>query len=168
MPRKVQPDAEWNRLAVHMDMFHSHFRMEFAQIYELADGKYEQAGMTLSRFLREATSLSSHLDLHHRIEEAHIFPILAKKMPQFQAGKRESGEHLHSHKLIHDGLDRYDAFLAAAQANPKSYDGVKLREVLDSFKEVLFRHLDEEVKDLGAESMKAAGWTIEEVRRIPM
>jgi hypothetical protein len=29
-------------------------------------------------------------------------------------------------------------------------------------------HLDEEVHDLGAESMKAAGWTLEELRKIPM
>ena len=30
------------------------------------------------------------------------------------------------------------------------------------------RHLDEEVHDLGAESMKKAGWTLDEIRRIPM
>jgi hypothetical protein len=29
--------------------------------------------------------------------------VLAKKMPQFKAGSREGGEHLKSHKQIHDG-----------------------------------------------------------------
>jgi hypothetical protein len=32
----------------------------------------------------------------------------------------------------------------------------------------LHSHLDEEVHDLGAESMKAAGWTLDELRKIPM
>ena len=41
--------------------------------------------------------------MHHRIEEAYIFPVLARKMPQFKAGAREAGEHLKSHKAIHDG-----------------------------------------------------------------
>jgi hypothetical protein len=39
---------------------------------------------------------------------------------------------------------------------------------MDGFREILFRHLDEEVHDLGAESMKAAGWTLAELKRIPM
>lgn len=30
------------------------------------------------------------------------------------------------------------------------------------------RHLDEEVKDLHGERMRAAGWTLEEMKRIPM
>lgn len=72
-------------------------------MYKLADGSFHKEGMSLPRFLREAAQLSAHLDLHHRIEEAHIFPLLAKKMPQFKAGSRESGEHLKSHKQIHDG-----------------------------------------------------------------
>jgi hypothetical protein len=40
---------------------------------------------------------------YHPQEERHIFPILAKKMPQFKAGARESGQHLKSHKQIHAG-----------------------------------------------------------------
>jgi hypothetical protein len=82
-------------------------------------------------FIQNAGALASQLDMHHNIvrtpvffmlssmqrhdihihpfavpfaqEERHIFPILAKKMPQFKAGARESGEHLKSHKAIHQG-----------------------------------------------------------------
>ena len=43
-----------------------------------------------------------------------------------------------SHKKIHDGLDRYEAFIKDALAGPE-YDGSKLREIMDGFKEVLFR-----------------------------
>ncbi|WVQ68205.1 uncharacterized protein L199_006412 [Kwoniella botswanensis] len=148
-------DREWNRLAVHMDQFHSHFRYEFNRVYTLADGGFHKEGMTLPRFLREAQQLYTHLDMHHRI-------------PQFKEGARESGEHLKKHKGIHDGLEKYDAFLRNSLENQSEYNPTKLREIMDGFKEVLFTHLDEEVKDLGAESMKKAGWTLDEIRRIPM
>ncbi|KAI9637287.1 uncharacterized protein MKK02DRAFT_43210 [Dioszegia hungarica] len=169
MPAKADNpnDPRWNYLAEGMDRYHAHFRWEFNRVYDLADGGFHKEGMSLPRFIREAAQLSQHLDMHHRIE-AHIFPILGKKMPQFKSGARESGEHLKSHKQIHDGLDRYDAFLKAVMADSSQYSSTGLRGIMDGFRGVLFRHLDEEVHDLGAESMKAAGWTLAELRQIPM
>ncbi|AFR95725.2 hypothetical protein C343_03830 [Cryptococcus neoformans C23] len=166
--KNSREDREWNRLAIHMDSYHNSFRLEFKRVYALADGGYEEEAMKLPRFLRLAQQLSSHLSMHHRIEETYIFPILSKKMPQFAAGKRESGEHLVAHKKIHDGLDKYDHFLSSSIDDPSVYNGEKLREIMDSFREVLFTHLDEEVKDLHGERMRAAGWTLEEMKRIPM
>lgn len=58
--------------------------------------------------------------------------------------------------------------MKASLANPKTYSAATLREIMDGFREILFRHLDEEVRDLGAESMKAAGWTLAEIKKIPM
>ncbi|EIW67380.1 hypothetical protein TREMEDRAFT_33693 [Tremella mesenterica DSM 1558] len=153
-------------MAVRMDAFHSYFREEFSYIYINADGRFHTQGLSLSSFLRKAQGLSHHLDMHHKIEEIHIFPILAKKMPQFKVGVSESGEHLKSHKLIHEGLENYDSFLSTSLRNPSSYNPTALRAIMDSFKDVLFKHLDEEVKDLRGESMRAAGWTLEEFRRI--
>lgn len=111
--------------------------------------------MSLPRFLREAQQLYTHLDMHHRIEvnhptrlarasltclqEAYIFPILAKKMPQFKEGARESGEHLKSHKAIHDGLEKYEKFLMAALDDSSKYNPQVLRDIMDGFREVLFR-----------------------------
>ncbi|KAK8854882.1 hypothetical protein IAR55_003621 [Kwoniella newhampshirensis] len=167
MAMNAKEFREWNRLADHMDQFHNHFRYEFKRIYELADGSFHKEGMTLARFLREAQQLAHHLEMHHRIE-TYIFPILAKKMPQFKQGSRESGQHLQSHKKIHEGLEKYEAFLSTNLANPSKYDATELRGILDGFRDVLLTHLDEEVHDLGAESMKAAGWTLDEIRRVPM
>lgn len=62
-------------------------------------------------------------------------------MPQFAAGKRESGEHLVAHKKIHDGLDKYDHFLSSSIDDPSVYNGEKLREIMDSFREVLFTYV---------------------------
>jgi hypothetical protein len=95
------------------------------------------------------------------IEERFIFPILGERMPQFKA------EHLESHKGIHDGeyfdlfliylssldclnagLDRLKTLLSKYGSNPSSYSPTEMRACLDSWREVLFRHLDEEVRCL--------------------
>jgi hypothetical protein len=88
--------------------------MEFKQIYELAD-KYEEEGLNLRQFLQHAESLhqrgyhtmrelgrlstdymlSSDLHMHHTIEEVHVFPVLATRMPEF---KQDTGSHLKQRK----------------------------------------------------------------------
>lgn len=160
---------EWNRLADGMDRFHNHFRWEYKNVYDNALGGYaKKRGQNLQRFLREAEQLAHHLDMHHRIEEAYIFPLLAKKMPQFKDGGRDKGEHIKAHKGIHDGLERYQAYINQAKADPDGYDGEKLRKIMDSFHDVLFNHLDQEVEDLGAHSVQKAGFTLDELKRFPM
>jgi len=37
-----------------MDRFHNYFRSEFDEIYDLADGKFEKQGQSLSMFLGNA------------------------------------------------------------------------------------------------------------------
>ena len=66
------------------------------------------------------------------------------------------------------GLDEYTALLGKYANDPSSYSPAELRSCLDSFRDVLFRHLNEEVEDLKAESLQKAGWTLDELRRIPM
>lgn len=39
------------------------------------------------------------LTAHHTIEERYIFPVLAKRMPEF----RDDEKHIKSHHAIHDG-----------------------------------------------------------------
>ncbi|KLT39272.1 hypothetical protein CC85DRAFT_251433 [Cutaneotrichosporon oleaginosum] len=159
---------KWNKLADGMAQFHAKFEWEFNHVYDLAEGGWKAKGMSFARFIREAEQVSHHLDLHHRIEEAYIFPMLAKKLPQFKAGGKGSDAHVAMHRAIHDGLERYDAVLAKAKRDPDGFDGAELRAVMDSFRGVLFHHLDEEVKDLGAESVIAAGFTLDELARFPL
>ncbi|KDQ57496.1 hypothetical protein JAAARDRAFT_193815 [Jaapia argillacea MUCL 33604] len=157
-----------------MAHFHAWFKQEFNSVYEvsksvppihLADGSFNARGMSLRQYLRQAKSLSTHLTFHHSLEERHIFPVLAEKMPQFDHAA--DGEHIKSHKGIHDGLDELDALILKWTENPSEYSPVEMRECLDGFREVLFRHLDEEVNDLKGENMKKY-WTLEEMERIPM
>lgn len=120
-------------------------------------------------------------------------------MPQFKAGARESGEHLKSHKAIHDGqylarpllsssprtryaavradvysrdshgtgIETYASLLLKYASDPSTYSPEELRANMDSWREVLFRHLDEEVEDLGWKRMREAGFTLEEIRAFP-
>ncbi|GMK59133.1 hypothetical protein CspeluHIS016_0701480 [Cutaneotrichosporon spelunceum] len=158
--------CKWNKLADGMATFHARFEHEFLRIYELADGGW-RAHLPFTRFIREAEQVSHHLDMHHRIEEAYFFPMLAKKLPQF-ATARGGAEHVAAHRAIHAGLERYEAVLERARRDPEGYDGRELRAVMDGFREVLFTHLEEEVTDLGAESIIAAGFTLEELARFPL
>ncbi|BEJ12654.1 hypothetical protein CspHIS471_0211140 [Cutaneotrichosporon sp. HIS471] len=157
---------KWNKLADGMATFHDRFEREFNYVYQMADGGW-RAKVPFPRFIREAEQVSHHLDMHHRIEEAYFFPMLAKKLPQFSTS-RGGAEHVASHRAIHRGLDKYDAVLERARRDPDGYDGKELREVMDGFREVLFNHLEEEVRDLGAESVYAAGFTLDELARFPM
>ena len=97
--------------------------------------------------------------MHHTIEERHIFPILAKRMPAFQ----DNDKHIQSHHGIHDGttcsvlclklakltlmlgLDKLGELIMKWNDDPTAYSPDDMKECLDSWREVLFRHLDEEV-----------------------
>ena len=78
-------------------------------------------------------------------------------MPQFDM--KQDGKHALQHDQIHDGLERFDAVLAEFKKTGQ-YDPKRLREVMDSFKTVLFEHLDEEVESLSADSMRRY-WSLE-------
>lgn len=101
--------------------------------------------------------------MHHTIEEQHIFPVLAKKMSAF---KKEL-ELLSQHKQIHVGLDKLEKYLEQCSDGERELRMVELKEILDGFGTVLWQHLDDEVKQLGAENMRNY-WTLDEMRRMPM
>jgi iron-sulfur cluster repair protein YtfE (RIC family) len=94
--------------------------------------------------------------MHHTIEERFLFPMLAKRMPAFK------GDHLESHKGIHDGmlfftfhqqfdrtcvgLEKLTTLVSKYTSTPSAYSPTEMRACLDSFKDVLFKHMDEEVR----------------------
>jgi len=104
--------------------------------------------------------------MHHTIEERHLFPILAKTMPQFSKNDHGDGAHILSHKGIHDGIF-YVIFVTFCRLffltlsslgllnleklvekwtdEPSTYSPTEMRACLDTFRETLFHHLDEEV-----------------------
>jgi len=99
--------------------------------------------------------------MHHGVEERHVFPLLAKKMPAF----RKELELLAQHKEIHQGLEKFQEYLENCQSGEKELRLGEMKRLMDQFGDVLWRHLDEEVKELGAENMRKY-WTLEEMRTL--
>lgn len=54
---------------------------------------------------------------------------------------------------IHEGLDRYMAYIDKCYRIQSEYRPEELRSILDSFAPVLFKHLDEEVESLKGPNM---------------
>ena len=99
--------------------------------------------------------------MHHGIEETYVFPMLAKKMPLFRAK-----DHLKTqHEAIHEGLDKLEEYLKACQSGERELRLAELGQVMNTFGEVLWQHLDDEVNQLKAENMRKF-WTKDEMRRL--
>lgn len=119
--------------------------------------------MSIRQFLQLASEFCHHLTVHHTIEEQHIFPVLAKKMAYF-----EPKQHLLTqHKGIHDGIDKLEEYIADCKSGKKELRLEHMKRILDGFGQVLWSHLEDEVKTLGAENMRRY-WTMDEMRRMPM
>nr|GAT56342.1 predicted protein [Mycena chlorophos] len=165
MSTAADEERRFNHLGDTMASFHNYFKQEFNTLYDLADGSFTKRGLNLTLYLDIARKLSHHLTMHHTIEERYIFPVLAKKMPQFATDADEG--HIESHKGIHEGLESLDALVKKFKSEPSTYSPAEMRACLDGFREVLFTHLDQEVSDLSGENMKKI-WTLEELSTIPM
>ena len=142
---------------------HNNFRQTWHLLHGACTSGKKPQGMTLRGFLQAGDEFAHHLTIHHTIEEKHIFPILAKKMPAF----RKELELLTQHKQIHDGLDKFEAYLAECRSGERELRFAELGAVMDGFGAVLWEHLDAEVHELRAENMRKY-WTPEEMRRLPM
>ncbi|KAK8041808.1 hypothetical protein PG993_006331 [Apiospora rasikravindrae] len=139
----------YNRMAEHMDMFHAHFRQSWNLLWGAATGGKRPAGMSMRSFILEGLQFLQYLTVHHDIEETHIFPVLAKKMPEFKMGKGNgAAELLRQHKEIHKGMELLEDYLMKCRSGEAD---LEMREV----------------KTLGAENMRKY-WTPEEMKRLPM
>jgi len=125
--------------------------------------------MSLKQFLDSGLSLVRYLTAHHDIEESYLYPILARKMPSFRQARdgHVDCELVQQHRAIHEGMDVFEAYLRACRNGETEFEMVVLKAKMDAWGDVLFKHLDEEVKELGAENMRKY-WTLEEVRAIPV
>ncbi|KAH8910317.1 hypothetical protein BR93DRAFT_966333 [Coniochaeta sp. PMI_546] len=167
-PLSPQEFRAYNRLAETMDYFHDHFRKSWKLLYTAASTGKRPAGMTLRQFIDEGISLVRYLETHHGIEESYFFPLLAKKMPEFRPGKGNgAAELLQQHKQIHAGMDVFEEYLRKCRSGETELELSVMKEKMDMWGDVLLKHLDQEVKTLGAENMRRY-WTIAEVRAMPI
>lgn len=153
----------YNNMAEHMEYFHNHFRHTWNTLYKACETNKRPAGMSIRSFLSMIDQFCHSLTVHHTIEEQHIFPVLAKKMPAF----REELELLTQHKGIHDGLEKLEEYVAECRSGEKELQLKEIKRIMDGFGKVLWAHLDDEVKQLGAENMRKY-WTLAEMKKMPM
>lgn len=142
---------------------HNHFRVTWNQLIEACDSKKKSAGLSARQMIMTGLQFCSQLDFHHSIEEQHIFPILAKKMPEF----RKELQLLTQHKQIHAGLEKLEDYLMKCRSGEEDLRREEVKRLMESFGGVLWQHLGEEVETLGAENMRKY-WTPEEMKRLPM
>jgi hemerythrin-like domain-containing protein len=156
----------YNSMSEHMEYFHNHFRQTWNMLYGACTNNKRPSSLSLKQFINAGLQFCSHLTTHHGIEEQYIFPMLAAKMPEFKAGPN-AAELLRQHKEIHKGLDGFEEYLKKCRSGETELDLKTLKLKMDTWGEVLWKHLDQEVKTLGAENMRKY-WTLEEMRRMPM
>ncbi|KAG4027783.1 hypothetical protein MFRU_027g00720 [Monilinia fructicola] len=156
----------YNSMAEHMEYFHNHFRQSWTLLHTACTTNQRPRNLSLRQFLQTGLSFISQLEVHHGIEEQHIFPVLARKMPEFKSGKN-AAELLRQHKEIHKGMDIMQEYLEKCKNGEVELSLRTLGEKMDTFGEVLWTHLDQEVKTLGAENMRRY-WSKEEMGRMPM
>ncbi|KAJ5300340.1 uncharacterized protein N7443_005342 [Penicillium atrosanguineum] len=154
----------YNRLSEQMDAFHNHFRMTWNQLYDACTSTGKRpSGLSARQMIMMGLQFCSQLDFHHSIEEQHIFPVLAKKMPEF----RKELELLTQHKQIHAGLEKLEAYLEKCRSGEEDMRREEIKRLMDGFGKVLWQHLDQEVETLKADNMRQH-WSVEEMRRLPM
>ncbi|KAH6664378.1 hypothetical protein F5X68DRAFT_237309 [Plectosphaerella plurivora] len=154
----------FNRMAVKMNYFHEHFRRTWNMLHGAASANKRPHGMSLRQYIEEGLQFTQQLTAHHNIEETYFFPMMARRMPEFRGGRAEL---LSQHKEIHRGMDGLEEYLHKCQSRELDFEMSVMKEKLDSWGEVLWKHLDQEVETLGAENMRRY-WTIEEIRSMPI
>ncbi|AEO69556.1 uncharacterized protein THITE_2120138 [Thermothielavioides terrestris NRRL 8126] len=172
----------------------------YATLHTACATSRRPANMTLRQFLDEGLRLAHYLEMHHSIEETHLYPLLGRKMPEFRAttttaaaagpgssgaggsaggrgkgkgkkqqraGGEEECELIRQHRMIHEGMDEMVEYLRRCKDRECELELAVLKEKMEPWGEVLLKHLDQEVRDLGAENMRKY-WTLQEMRAFPI
>jgi hemerythrin-like domain-containing protein len=120
--------------------------------------------MTLRQFLNHAEQFIHYLEVHHSIEEQVLYPQLAHKLSHFDP---KNGALVGQHKEIHEGMDGLDKYIKDCKAGRADFSLAGLKEKMETWGDILWTHLDEEVEALGAAHIHKA-FTREELMRIRM
>ena len=150
----------YNRLAVKMDYFHDILRSTWNEVY--AGATSASKDVPASRLIGLGLHFCDHLKGHHDIEETLWYPILANRMEGFGPGHFAREQH----KEINSGLTALRTYFKDCQTGKRDFQRHEVQELMDSLGKVLWHHLDEEVKELGAENMKKY-WTADEMESFP-
>ncbi|KAJ5270080.1 hypothetical protein N7534_005817 [Penicillium rubens] len=161
-PLSASDFRAYNRMAEQMEGFHGHFRLIWNQLWEACESSGKRA-LSARQMITLGLQFCSQLDFHHSIEEQHIFPVLAKRMPEF----RKELELLSQHRQIHAGLEKLEKYLEQCRSGEEDIRREEVKRLMEGFGKVLWTHLDQEVQTLGAANMRKF-WSLAEMRQLPM
>ncbi|KZL64735.1 neutrophil cytosol factor 2 protein [Colletotrichum tofieldiae] len=163
-----QEHNTYNRLAVRMEQFHEHFRHTWTMLYDAAITKRRPSNFTQEELIDAGIRFVDNLEGHHRVEETYIFPVLAKRMPEFRHNGRnqKAAELILQHEEIHRGMTAMREYLIACKDGIADFQFSILQQKMDSWGKTLWIHLEQEVKVLGVESMRQY-WTMDEMTAFP-
>ncbi|OJJ96224.1 hypothetical protein ASPACDRAFT_125771 [Aspergillus aculeatus ATCC 16872] len=162
-PLSAKEFRVYNRLAEHMDQFHTHFRHTYATLQTACAPSNKKSTLPPKALITLGLEFCHHLTVHHTIEERHIFPVLARRMPEFRRELSLIGQH----KVIHRGMDALERYLEGCRRGETDLERGEVKRLLEGFGTVLFEHLDEEVDALRAENMRKY-WALGEMAGLPM
>lgn len=131
-------------------------------LYKACGNGSRPEGMSIRTFIAQGLSLCRSITMHHMIEEQEIYPPLAERMPMFKDDEHLIGQHA----LIHNGLDKLQEYLGKCRVGETELRLPEMKSIMDEFGEVLWAHMDDEVRDLGAGNMRMY-WTKEEMQAFP-
>lgn len=106
-PLSRQDKDTYGRMGQTMEFFHNSFRETYKILYSACSSGKRPTNMSIRQFLNTGAEFCHHLHMHHSIEEQHIFPVLAVRMPAF----RRELELLTQHKEIHKGIDKLEIYV---------------------------------------------------------
>lgn len=97
-------------------------------------------------FVNYAIQWYRTVERHHQEEETHVFPEIEKIVgaPGIMTPNVEQ------HEAFHPGLEEYKMYLGRVQGGEETFDGLKLRKIIDSFMPILRQHLHDEINTLVA------------------
>jgi hemerythrin-like domain-containing protein len=98
----------------------------------------------ISDFLEFMQSWSLFVHMHHETEESVFFPLIENYigMPGFME------KNVEQHHGFGPGMGAYDDYLKACQEGKETFDGEKVRKIVDSFGAIFTQHLTEEIDTL--------------------
>lgn len=128
------------------------------ELYSACAENKRRRGQSIRAFLSLAKSFCYQLTMHHTIEERHLFPELAVRMPEF----RKELSLLSQHHEIHQGLEKLKAYVTKCRTGETELQLTHMKALMDNFGGVLWAHLNDEVMALGAENMRKY-WNLHEM-----
>ena len=161
-----------------MQTFHNIFRGKVVYLKKELPQSATSSQQDLIEIFSEAGELAHYLEMHHSIEEANMFPLLATKMPEFASHAAMHQEHEAMVKALGNMTDyaqiamkniKNKQFIEKREADgvwPQgAFDPIKMLTLVDELSSVLLPHLEHEEQSISAENMKKAGWSEKEMMR---